>query len=198
MTPNGVLTQAFVPELAQLREAAVPFSGNHTATGTMRFELRLAFSKSQFLASLHPGDATAQQLKFDVLASSVAGSAERVGVTLDFEHMLFYSTEYSSDGKIVNAARDRDNPIKGAPILDVVDADGTPNKDLVNLHMIVDHSIITIIVNNRGALTVFANPSSASVDQVRLPKPFDSFQATLWPLRDVYPAESETTDIIFA
>lgn len=192
LTPEGVLEQDFVDELMVLRDhgksQVVPQGSDNkqvVLNATQRFELALVFSKTEFLAK-----SSSKKFTFSVLAAS--STKERTDITLDLEKDVWFAQNFDANGTLVNTGST--NPVRGGPLYDRT---GPPAiKDEVMVHAIVDHSVLSVIVNRRSACYLFAAPSSEALGSVVFPAAsvIPSLSATVWPLTAVYPTPEGVTD----
>jgi len=149
---TGELLQSFSPELQGLRNSSVP-RGGLGAKG-LQLEVFAQFSVAQggvgppyhaeFGLKLDGVDAqTALSSEGSSNSSSWGGEGVRVGIV-------------SRTGLVVAGGRAGPllplPPLAGAPPLPVV---------MVSVHLILDHSILTVIVNNRTAITLTVLPTES-------------------------------------
>eukprot|EP01045_Picozoa_sp_COSAG04_P029879 COSAG04_NODE_5027_length_1777_cov_1.078665_2_plen_172_part_00 len=133
-----VLLQAFVPELASLRQAAIhPSRGSVVACGL----------QCEVSATIAPRAGGRNASSFRVLVGG--GVSATVGV--DWARKLVFV-----DGGPLGAGAVRAGPLYG-------DAAAA-----VRVHAIIDHSLVCVIFNNRTSLTVAVAPPSAASTGVRL------------------------------
>eukprot|EP00299_Pterocystis_sp_00344_P013836 c6820_g1_i1.p1 GENE.c6820_g1_i1~~c6820_g1_i1.p1 ORF type:complete len:642 (-),score=131.63 c6820_g1_i1:877-2802(-) len=131
---NGNLLQQFVPEFAALR---VPQS-----------HLKLDVTFEGMLN-------TSQQMEVVLRVSYVNQSSFGFSI-LQSPDLLEYTSiiiNTTSEVVIVDARKQGNDVARAGPL--ELNSDGT-----FHVHAIIDHSIITVIVNNRTAITVFTNPTS--------------------------------------
>eukprot|EP01046_Picozoa_sp_COSAG06_P020119 COSAG06_NODE_1460_length_9398_cov_2.417572_8_plen_295_part_00 len=166
------LLQQFAPELKRLRfTATTPRRSESTGLAELRSQqFELITTTAQRLTA-HGTNVS----KFYILADDEAKQFTEIGV--DWASGLVY----------IDATRQGD-----APGYDPKGPDQKPTKpkhlkragpllghnSSVSVHLIVDHSIVTAIFNNRTAITVFAHPSSASANRLVL-----QGQGAVWPTR---------------
>lgn len=137
--PDATMRQAFVPELQKLRQS------NATAGG-QQLELLVNISAPADFA----GFAGVAVLG---LATSGVDAAERTLVGVDFGKQLVLI-----DGTAQGNANVRAGPLYGSG--------GPGGVQTANLHIYVDHSIVTVIANQQTGVTALVQPSSAAASAI--------------------------------
>ena len=149
------IEQRFVPELQQLRspEQAVRLRGKRALRGGSPTPLPLANQSMQFeiRATVRQADPhTTDRIGFFVRASN--DFTERTEVGVDVQAQLVY-VDRSRSGTAWDSSDTRAGPLVATPA----------RHGSVHFHIIVDGPIVTVIVNNRTALTVSVLPRDESV-----------------------------------
>ncbi len=161
-----ILKQAFSSELAMLRSGKVDFPSVSGTVCLPNKSCNFAEVGQQFeiYATMKPADASGVA-SLDVLLSPHVGSSWST-IAVDFKKELIF----------VNASLQHNPVVRAGPLYPGA-AHGVAE---ASVHIIVDHSIICVIVNNRTSLTVAAVPPSVDAGGVRLGA---GVQATAWPLK---------------
>merc|ERR1712070_572636 len=155
---TGAILQRFIPELQRLR---IP--GDHWHAQSYRFP-----SGGVAAAQMLPAPALGQQLeiqasiRYGALSSKfgllvLAGPTERTEVGFHISSGQVYVDRRLSSAGL------HDTDVRAGPWLGAAARGGD-----VSLHMYVDHSIVTLIVDNRTAFSVWVHPQSNSSTNVGL------------------------------
>jgi len=175
LAPDRSLLQRFVPELQKLRFG----EGVHMAGRSAWFPSNVSL-QAEVVATLPPSCATAHTR----CGVSVLGDQADKGVTVTLAPELGLV--------IVDGTQLGNTAVRAGPL-------PTPTSAGWSVHVIADHSIVEVIVNNATAFVVYAVPTSADAGFVHLvgtPSDPSGAQLAAWPLADAGHVYSTAYDMV--
>ena len=147
------LLQAFVPELQSLRVGpSVKIEPITTQPFGQQLEIFASFSPPAQGSGVQGGGGG----KTEVVVLRSESGAEGTMVGVDFESELVY----------IDGRKQGNSVVRAGPLLGLETNGGgkggvSGSGSVVTVHIIVDHSVVVAIFNNRTAITVAVKPSSA-------------------------------------
>lgn len=170
LAADGTLLQRFVPELQRLRCSADPSLHLENTPFPASGLLPLAISGAQLEISATIGFASSSSSPSGAAAAAraraddasfglavLAGAAERTAIVLHLGKSQVWIDRRAS------SANGSDADVRAGPLPTAVEREGQ-----FRLHAYVDHSIVTVIVENRTALTTWVHPLFANSTGVAL------------------------------
>jgi len=160
LAADGTIRQRYVPELQQLRKgnAVTVTQQPFPQAGTPPQLLKgVSGAQIEVVGTVKFGPGYAGAFGLSVLGGEVEGVAEHTDIVFDLQRQQVQIDRRNS------SARFTDTDVRAGPMPPTL---STPGE--LRFHAYVDHSIVTVIVENQTALTVWVHPVSPNSTSVGL------------------------------